>query len=55
LGDELTIESLFPLAGVAPGKYKVGITIDDKVANQKLTRSQEFSVKAPPAPQRAAN
>ena len=54
-GDELTIETLFPLAGVEPGKYKIELTINDKVANQSLVRSQEFSVKAPAAaPQRAA-
>jgi GWxTD domain-containing protein len=55
-GDELTIESLFPLTGVPPGKYKIEITIDDKVVNQQIVRSQEFTVKAPAAPaQRAAN
>jgi GWxTD domain-containing protein len=54
-GDELTIETLFPLAGVEAGKYKIELTINDKVANQSLVRSQEFVVKAPAvAPQRAA-
>jgi hypothetical protein len=37
----------------APGKYKLEITIDDKVGNQKLTRSQEFTVKPAAIPARA--
>ena len=58
LGDELTIETLFPLSGLSAGKYKLEITVDDKVANQQLVRTQEFTVKpaaAPVTPQRAAN
>jgi hypothetical protein len=56
-GDELTIETLFPLSDLAPGKYKLELSINDKVSNQTLTKSQEFTVKAPaaPPPQRAAN
>lgn len=53
-GNELTIESRFPLSGMAPGKYKFEISINDKVANQTLTRAQEFTVKAPVLQQHTA-
>jgi GWxTD domain-containing protein len=54
-GDQLTIETQITLhqADFAPGKYKIEITIDDKVGNQTLTRSQEFTVKPAPQPARA--
>jgi GWxTD domain-containing protein len=54
-GDQLTIETQVTLhqADFAPGKYKLEITIDDKVGNQTLTRSQEFTVKASSVPARA--
>lgn len=45
LGDELTIQSLLPLATFAPGKYKLEISINDQVANQTITRGAEFTVK----------
>ena len=46
-GDQLTIETQLTLhqSDFAPGKYKLEITIEDKVGNQSLTRSQEFTVK----------
>jgi GWxTD domain-containing protein len=58
-GDQLTIETQITLhqSDFAPGKYKLEITIDDKVGNQSLTRSQEFTVKpiAPAARATASN
>jgi hypothetical protein len=58
-GDQLTIETQITLhqSDFAPGKYKLEIVIDDKVGNQTLTRSQEFTVKPAAAPARtvAAN
>jgi GWxTD domain-containing protein len=53
-GDQLTIERVLPLAGLAPGKYKLEIQIKDKVGNQDLSRSAEFTVKAAPASVKAA-
>jgi GWxTD domain-containing protein len=54
-GNELTIETQVTLhqSDFAPGKYKLEITVDDKVGNQTLTRSQEFTVKPAAQPQRA--
>jgi len=54
-GDQLTIETQTTLhqADFAPGKYKLEITINDKVGNQTLTRSQEFTVKPAAQPARA--
>jgi len=54
-GDQLTIETQITLHqnDFAPGKYKLEITIDDKVGNQSLTRSQEFTVRASAQPARA--
>lgn len=46
-GDELTIKMFAPLSSFAPGKYKLELTINDQVANQNLTRSADFTVKAP--------
>lgn len=55
-GDQLTIETQITLhqSDFAPGKYKLEITIDDKVGNQTLTRSQDFTVKPSSQPTRAA-
>jgi hypothetical protein len=55
-GDQLTIETQITLhqSDFAPGKYKIEITINDKVGNQTLTRSQEFTVKPTAQPARAA-
>jgi GWxTD domain-containing protein len=54
-GDQLTIETQITLHqnDFAPGKYKLEITVDDKVGNQSLTRSQEFTVKPAALPPRA--
>src|ERR1700733_5924862 len=58
-GDQLTIETQITLhqADFAPGKYKLEITVDDKVTNQSLTRTQEFTVNpaAQPAHATASN
>jgi GWxTD domain-containing protein len=53
--DQLTIETQLTLhqSDFPPGKYKLEITIDDKVGNQTLTRSQEFTVKPAAQPARA--
>jgi hypothetical protein len=54
-GDQLTIETQVTLhqSDFAPGKYKLEITVDDKVSNQSLTRTQEFTVNPAPLPAHA--
>ena len=47
-GDQITIERLLPLATLAPGKYTLQISATDALSKQTISRSAEFSVKAPP-------
>jgi GWxTD domain-containing protein len=55
-GDQITIQGMLALANLAPGKYKFEIQIKDKLANQELLRSAEFTVKpAAPSPKAAAS
>ncbi|HVB34488.1 MAG TPA: GWxTD domain-containing protein [Patescibacteria group bacterium] len=46
-GEQLTIEKRMPLAGLAPGHYKLQITIRDKVTQKDLVQSADFTVKNP--------
>jgi GWxTD domain-containing protein len=46
-GDQVTIERLLPLATLAPGKYTIEINATDTLANQTISRTGEFTVKAP--------
>jgi len=48
-GDQVTIERLLPLATLAPGKYTLEINATDTITNQTITRTAEFTVKAPAA------
>src|SRR5256714_5028505 len=48
-GDQVTIERLLPLATLAPGKYMLEINATDTITNQTITRTAEFTVKAPAA------
>lgn len=54
-GDQVTIERLLPLATLPPGKYTLEINATDKLAQSTITRSAEFSVKAPVEQKTAAN
>ena len=54
-GDQVTIERLLPLATLPPGKYKIEVNATDKLSNQTISRSAEFTVKAPPETKTAAN
>jgi GWxTD domain-containing protein len=54
-GDQVTIERLLPLATLAPGKYTLEIIATDRLANQTISRSAEFTVKVPPGTKTAAN
>ena len=46
-GDQVTIERLLPLATLAPGKYTLEINATDTLSKQSISRTAEFSVKAP--------
>jgi GWxTD domain-containing protein len=54
-GDQITIERLLPLATLAPGKYTLQINATDSLSKQTITRTAEFSVKAPLDTKTAAN
>ncbi len=46
-GDQITIERLLPLATLTPGKYTLLVNATDTLSKQTISRSAEFSVKAP--------
>src|SRR5712691_704128 len=54
-GDQVTIERLLPLATLAPGKYTLEINATDTLSKQTISRSAEFTVKAPAETNTAAN
>jgi GWxTD domain-containing protein len=54
-GDQITIERLLPLTSLAPGKYTLEVSATDALANQTVSRSAEFTVKAPPQVKTVAN
>ncbi len=47
-GDQVTIERLLPLATLTPGKYTLEVHATDKLSNQTISRTAEFTVKNPP-------
>jgi len=54
-GDQVTIERLLPLATLAPGKYSLEVNARDTLSNQTISRSAEFTVKAPAETKTAVN
>jgi GWxTD domain-containing protein len=54
-GDQVTIERLLPLATLAPGKYSLEVNATDTLSNQTISRSAEFTVKAPAETKTAVN
>ena len=46
---QMTIEKLLPLQSLQPGRYVLRLKINDKVKNQTLTQSAEFSILGSPA------
>ena len=54
-GDQMTIERLLPLATLTPGKYTLQIRATDQLANQTISRTAEFTVKAASETRAAAN
>jgi GWxTD domain-containing protein len=54
-GDQITIERLLPLATLSPGKYTLQVSATDSLSKQTISRSAEFSVRAPLDTKTAAN
>ncbi len=54
-GDQVTIERLLPLASLVPGKYSLEVNARDTLSNQTISRSAEFTVKAPAETKTAVN
>ena len=54
-GDQVTIERLLPLATLPPGKYTLEVSATDKLAQSTISRTAEFSIKAPVDQKAAAN
>src|SRR2546421_10594635 len=54
-GDQVTIERLLPLATLPPGKYSLEVNATDTLSKQTVSRSAEFTVKAPAETKTAAN
>jgi GWxTD domain-containing protein len=45
-GEELTLEKILTLGSLTPGRYKLEVAVTDHVANQTITPSAPFTVKA---------
>ena len=46
-GEQVTIERFLPLATLTPGKYTLEIDATDTLSNQTISRTADFTVKAP--------
>src|SRR3981081_2606892 len=54
-GEQITIERLLPLATLSPGKYSLEVNATDTLSNQTVSKSADFTVKAPLETKSAAN
>jgi GWxTD domain-containing protein len=54
-GEQVTIERLLPLATLSPGKYSLQIVATDSTSNKTITKTADFSIKAPADTKTAAN
>jgi GWxTD domain-containing protein len=54
-GEQVTIERLLPLATLTPGKYSLEVVATDTLANKTVSKTAEFTVKAPVEIKAAAN
>jgi GWxTD domain-containing protein len=54
-GEQVTIERLLPLATLTPGKYSLQIVATDSTSNKTITKTADFSIKAPADTKTAAN
>jgi len=48
-GEQVTIERFLPLATLAPGKYTLEVDATDTLSKQTISRTADFTVKAPHA------
>jgi GWxTD domain-containing protein len=46
-GEEMTLENVVTLGSLAPGKYNLEVAVTDNLAKQTISKTSEFSVKAP--------
>ncbi len=53
-GEQITIERRFPLDALAPGRYKLEVQATDQLTKQTISRSADFTVKAPTEQKAAA-
>jgi GWxTD domain-containing protein len=54
-GEQVTIERLLPLATLTPGKYSLQIVATDSNSNKTISKTADFSIKAPADTKTAAN
>jgi GWxTD domain-containing protein len=54
-GEQVTIERLLPLATLSPGKYSLQIVATDSNSNKTISKTADFSIKAPADTKTAAN
>jgi GWxTD domain-containing protein len=54
-GEQVTIERLLPLATLAPGKYSLEVIATDTLSNKTVSKTADFTVKAPLGTKSAAN
>ena len=47
-GEQVTIERFLPLSTLPPGKYTLVVDAKDTHSNQTISRTADFTVKAPP-------
>jgi hypothetical protein len=47
-GEEMTLEKVLTLGSLTPGRYRLEVAVTDHVANQTITPSAAFTVKAAP-------
>ena len=54
-GEQVTIEHLLPLATLVPGKYSLEVIATDTLSNKTVSKTADFTVKAPQETKSAAN
>ena len=54
-GQQVTIERWMPLSTLPPGKYTLEVNATDTHSNQTISRTADFTVKAPPASKTTAS
>jgi GWxTD domain-containing protein len=50
-GEELTLENVITLGSLAPGKYKLEVSVTDNLTKKSITPESEFTVRATGTPQ----